>query len=169
MKTNFVIIVVALLAYWVGLCNASAFYDPGTQRWVNRDPWGESGFEFLNKRKPFKNDDVNLYIFSINNPIIQYDPFDLDWAERYAQCLEMMDPFNLCGYAGAVGVGGMIPTGPIGKVCRRIGAGAAGCAGISYGCMITALQPTPPFHRAPPMPPWGGGCSTCIVNNPTTN
>jgi hypothetical protein len=40
-KTNTLLIVVALLAYWVGLCNASAFYDPGAQRWLNRDPLGE--------------------------------------------------------------------------------------------------------------------------------
>ena len=31
----------ALLAYWVGLCHASAFYDPGAQRWLNRDPLGD--------------------------------------------------------------------------------------------------------------------------------
>ena len=38
---NILLMVVALLAYWLGLCNASAFYDPGAQRWVNRDPLGE--------------------------------------------------------------------------------------------------------------------------------
>ena len=29
---------------------ASAYYDPGVQRWINRDPLGESGFERLRKR-----------------------------------------------------------------------------------------------------------------------
>ena len=38
-KPNTVLIVLALLAYWFGLCNASAFYDPGMQRWLNRDPF----------------------------------------------------------------------------------------------------------------------------------
>ena len=46
-RNNIVLIVLALLAYWLGLCNASAFYDPGQQRWLNRDPLGERGFHIL--------------------------------------------------------------------------------------------------------------------------
>jgi hypothetical protein len=60
-KTNTLLIVVALLAYWVGLCNASAFYDPGAQRWLNRDPIEERG-------------GINLFEFVKNSPESQVDP-----------------------------------------------------------------------------------------------
>jgi len=59
-KTNAVLIVVALLAYWVGLCHASAFYDPGAQRWLNRDPVGERG-------------GIDLFCFNLNQPISKVD------------------------------------------------------------------------------------------------
>lgn len=64
-KTHLSLILVALLAYWVGLCNASAFYDPGTQRWLNRDPIAESG-------------GVNLYEFVDDNPLEKIDYYGLD-------------------------------------------------------------------------------------------
>ena len=63
-KTNTVLAVVAFLAYWIGLCNASAFYDPGTQRWLNRDPIDEDG-------------GINLYRFVNNSPLGRFDPYGL--------------------------------------------------------------------------------------------
>ena len=70
-KSNAVLIVVALLAYWAGLCNASAFYDPGTQRWVNRDPIEEYG-------------GINLFKFVKNNPTIFFDPYgdSIEWVSH---------------------------------------------------------------------------------------
>lgn len=56
-KTNTVLIVIAIVAYWIGLCNASAFYDPGTQRWPNRDPIEEEGG--LNLYGFIENDAIN--------------------------------------------------------------------------------------------------------------
>ena len=41
---------------------ASAYYDPGVQRWVNRDPLEETG-------------GINLYRFVLNQPLSQIDPF----------------------------------------------------------------------------------------------
>ena len=38
---NTLLILIALLTNWAGLSNANAFYDPGTQRWLNRDPAGD--------------------------------------------------------------------------------------------------------------------------------
>ena len=66
MKTKqiFVLIFVSLMAYCAGLCNASAFYDPGTQRWLNRDPLGESGGK-------------NIFRFVGNNPIYNIDKYGL--------------------------------------------------------------------------------------------
>ena len=63
-KTNTVLMGVALLAYLVGLSNASAFYDPCMQRWLNRDPIGEKGV-------------LNLYGFTLNNPNTWVDPYGL--------------------------------------------------------------------------------------------
>lgn len=145
-------------------------YDPNLQRWLTRDPFGENGFETLRKQKPFKNDDANLYLFVMNNPLTLYDPLGLDWADRYAQCLEIMDPHGLCPYATALQPGTMATKGLFGKVCRRVVSPLTGwCVGISYGCMIEALEPpTPPNRVPPPFPaPPGYGCSTCPINNPT--
>ena len=84
MKTNTspVLIVVTLLAYWVYLCNASAFYDPGAQRWLNRDPLGEQGFTDLYtlggtgiSPRQFSDlaDSKNLYGFCGNDSITSVD------------------------------------------------------------------------------------------------
>jgi hypothetical protein len=94
-KTNSVLIAVALLAYWVGLCNASAFYDPCMQRWLNRDPIGELGFRRLRGERQVVTSSTrgrgkklnqalnepggpNLYGFVLNSPINYRDPLGLD-------------------------------------------------------------------------------------------
>ncbi len=61
------VIVLAVLTYWLGMCNASAFYDPGTQRWLNRDPIQEDGA-------------INLYQYTANNPMGDFDAFGWDVA-----------------------------------------------------------------------------------------
>src|SRR5205823_1690335 len=48
------------------------FYDPGLQRWLNRDPIGEDG-------------GLNLYQFVLNSPVMGHDPFGLK--SRYADCM----------------------------------------------------------------------------------
>ncbi len=63
-ETNAVLMVVALLTYWAGMCNSSAFYDPGAQRWLNRDPIGESV-------------GANLYQFVANKPLDYVDKLGL--------------------------------------------------------------------------------------------
>ena len=79
-KTYTVLIVVVLLTYWLGLCNASAFYDPGTQRWLNRDPLREPGFAILRnyEANPLGNK-ANLYVFVGNAPLSEIDAFGLQW------------------------------------------------------------------------------------------
>jgi len=50
------------------------YYDSGTERWPNRDPLGEPGFELLRGRQPNLLDDgPNLYTFTHNNPVNYYD------------------------------------------------------------------------------------------------
>ena len=64
-RTNAVLMGLALLVYFTGLGTASAFYDPGAQRWINRDPIEEKG-------------GVNLYRFVENEPIDKTDILGLD-------------------------------------------------------------------------------------------
>jgi len=57
------------------------FYDPNLQRWLNRDPLGELGFNVLQRAgvgAAAKWDgDPNLYDFVANNPKNSFDPFGL--------------------------------------------------------------------------------------------
>jgi RHS repeat-associated protein len=51
------------------------FYDPYLQRWLNRDPINEPGFNLLiHSQNPFNLDEEkNLYGFARNNPVMYYD------------------------------------------------------------------------------------------------
>ena len=81
----------ALMLAWVP--GAQAFYDPGAQRWINRDPIGEPVFEVqtsgrqLAHWRPSGDQDVatkskrdglianmSLYGFVFNNPQNRFDP-----------------------------------------------------------------------------------------------
>ncbi len=79
--------VVALLAYWVGLCNASAFYDPGAQRWLNRDPIGESG-------------GINLHQFVANNPTSFIDSYGHDRSVLLPPGTSGPPGYTQCGQIG---------------------------------------------------------------------
>lgn len=46
---------------WLALLPAHAFYDPGAQRWLNRDPIAERG-------------GINLHSFVLNSPADRFDP-----------------------------------------------------------------------------------------------
>src|SRR5215471_8468694 len=61
-----------LLSQQCGQC----FYDPGSQRWINRDPLEEAGFETLLDNKPVRGG-ANLYTFVRNSPVTQIDPLGL--------------------------------------------------------------------------------------------
>jgi RHS repeat-associated protein len=55
------------------------FYDPSLQRWVNRDPLGEKGFEQLRRVRNLAGDhQANAYSFVLNNPCDVVDP-NGDW------------------------------------------------------------------------------------------
>jgi RHS repeat-associated protein len=53
------------------------FYDPNLQRWPNRDPIAEVGFEVLRGKNPSHGEDSNLYEFLYNDPLYSYDPYGL--------------------------------------------------------------------------------------------
>ncbi|MCW5555347.1 MAG: RHS repeat-associated core domain-containing protein [Verrucomicrobiae bacterium] len=55
------------------------FYDPVVQRWLNRDSFGERGFEVLRRGRPNVrgSDGPNLYTFVRNKPVSAVDAFGL--------------------------------------------------------------------------------------------
>ncbi|NOS72517.1 MAG: hypothetical protein HOP33_21670 [Verrucomicrobia bacterium] len=57
---------------------AYAFYSPAQQRWLNRDPLGEPGFDLLGESRSIHGvGGANLYLYVENNPITKRDPFGL--------------------------------------------------------------------------------------------
>ena len=55
------------------------FYDPYLQRWPNRDPIGEQGFQVLTRKVLRKlSEDANLYYFVGNNPVSFVDYLGLE-------------------------------------------------------------------------------------------
>ncbi len=92
-RMNLTRIVLVLLALIGSMHTASAYYDPSVQRWVNRDPIGEQGFQVLQiagatarvtnptvqptdlwiNRDRFEEGGINLYRFVQNIPIILID------------------------------------------------------------------------------------------------
>jgi len=78
------LIVATLIAYWLGLGNASAFYDPGAQRWLNRDPIQERG-------------GIHPYMFALNHPINEIDADGLSpWSylKKYFKCNNAMKKWS---------------------------------------------------------------------------
>jgi hypothetical protein len=105
MKANTLLIALALLTYWLGLSNASAFYDPGTQRWLNRDPLGDLEQEkalvqaiarlevnMQHSAPPFEvSEGADLYEFAGNSPVRFYDSLGLHWSFACASIEKMME------------------------------------------------------------------------------
>ena len=59
---------------------ASAYYDPNLQRWINRDPLQEPGFEHLRQAgaRQLRREAASQYPFVGNNPITEFDLLGLD-------------------------------------------------------------------------------------------
>lgn len=110
--------ILVLLAYFGGLRTASGFYDPGTQRWLNRDPIEES-------------DRLNLYTYTRNNPLYFIDSFGLDGSGIGTVTPPIRDPtWTDSGLNNAPGNGGVShPT--------------FGCAIGTYTPVTTYQKPCP--------------------------
>jgi RHS repeat-associated protein len=109
---------------------ASAYYDPGVQRWINRDPLWEFGFEKV------RGDGVggvgegpNQYDFVGNDPVGSTDPLGLEYGTGFAayqQCVKDCDGIRLpCKIAA--GIEGVI-IGSIGPGASKVLTGACGLA-----------------------------------------
>jgi len=126
------------------------FYDANLQRWPNRDPIGEKGFETVRHIVSIRSRTFmpplmglhgpNLYEFVANDSISKVDTVGLDWSSDFWWCFGVMDFKHICEFIGIPGsAGAFIPRGPIGKICRRIAAPVAGyCVGIMAGCASDA-------------------------------
>ena len=69
-----------ILGLWGCAYPAAAYYDPGVQRWVNRDPFADYGFQELlsdNLSTWRRHDNGNLYTFADNAPSLYIDAFGL--------------------------------------------------------------------------------------------
>jgi RHS repeat-associated protein len=120
------------------------FYDPGLQRWINRDPIGEMG-------------GLNLYGFVGNSPLIYVDPYglawyDWDWIDKASDfCAGAADDLTFgltdgargllgwndtvdkgggaySGGATTAAIGGLVTPAGWGKAVAKKGIGAAGKA-----------------------------------------
>jgi hypothetical protein len=67
-------ILIGTLVLLTSVADLQAFYNPGTGRWLNRDPLGEAGFEAVRRvGVDVKGDCPNLYASVRNEPIGRYD------------------------------------------------------------------------------------------------
>lgn len=74
------IVTLALLVLLSASHLASAYYDPGVQRWINRDPVNELGHRLLADDRiagavPYRAEEINLYECLSNDPVDTIDPY----------------------------------------------------------------------------------------------
>jgi RHS repeat-associated protein len=90
------------------------FYDPNLQRWLNRDPISEGGFEICRFRGdlfiwPYRAE--NLYEFCVNQPANKWDKYGLDactdqcWGDKAKGLDKTLCAANYSGAAGAAAGG----------------------------------------------------------------
>jgi hypothetical protein len=173
MKTNLILIVVTLLAYWIGLCNASAFYDPGTQRWLNRDPLGERGSKLVrllhinNYRRAFRGfGEVkgvpDLFEFVRNSPLNRIDLFGLDdcgCLDVLADCLKEAEDPDIGEEENMKEIGKNV----VWDLSQKVSKCYSRYFGCLSGCPSSQLfcQGTPPPILPPP-----GGPPNININSP---
>jgi RHS repeat-associated protein len=121
----------ALLALFSTANVASGYYDPGVQRWINRDPMTESGFRTARHGHPASGRaEPNVYAYVVNQPLTEYDPLGLTHQEEtdIQSCLDnCLDDRNNAAL------------GAVGKACKHhgwghiIGGGGAAVFGAIAG------------------------------------
>jgi RHS repeat-associated protein len=100
-------------------CYLYRFYDPGLQRWLNRDPLGELGFEQIRGFGPLGwNNPWNLYVFVANGPSDFIDGFGLAHGGSYGnpipECADGMTKHSACVFGCIAGWHLRIIPGPCG-------------------------------------------------------
>ncbi|HEY5909954.1 MAG TPA: RHS repeat-associated core domain-containing protein [Verrucomicrobiae bacterium] len=131
------------------------FYDPNTQRWLNRDPLGEAG-------------DINLYTMVGNWPTTSIDPFGLRFPRgqppRPGRPRDPHEPGGEgpCDHPAGEGDMDWYRSDPMEYGYGKLG----GWCGKAFGNLLVWLW-APPVYPAPaPQAPPHQGCSICPVNAP---
>jgi RHS repeat-associated protein len=146
------------------------FYDPNLQRWINRDPLGDAGFELARHGgdTDFENSRT-AYDFVGNDPVTSIDPLGLEYgtgAAAYQQCIKDCEgirvPCKISAGLLALTIGALGP-GP-----WKLLTGACGIAGnVSLSAVCdraveackkaceTKTKYTPPEKRPKSQPPKG--------------
>lgn len=102
-------LIASLLLWLAAVSLAQAFYNPSTGRWLNRDPFGEAGFELLRgKGSNLFGDGPNVFEFVKNDPLNRYDALGLLLGQNYG---------NWCGFSRS-GQGGE-PIDEVDSACKR--------------------------------------------------
>jgi RHS repeat-associated protein len=150
------------------------FYDSSVQRWVNRDPIGELGFEIcrnvispqLKKYTPFSGliEDPNYYLFVGNSPISKWDVLGLSCCsdtcyDNYVNAVNKARSDLATCVTWGYGLCTARKAGPACYFWVTVGCGdkaataeiaaAAAYAGCLSGCPSSPSPPSPP-HRRPP-------------------
>jgi RHS repeat-associated protein len=143
------------------------WYDPFLQRWVNRDPLGEPGFEVMRGRQgnPL-GDGPNLYMFVGNQPINKRDPFGLNAYETYTCRVTCMGSGRTATFRFVTGPGlkqegccraaGYVFCAACDNFNNRGGQTAGWiAAALAYSNCLLFLQEREPWGRGPiPDGPW---------------
>ena len=154
-KRSPILVLALLLLTW--LQTAFAYYDPGVQKWLNRDPIQERG-------------GVNLYAFVANAPPNAVDQNGLVGNPGdYVQCVVIDGRVVCMSTPPASGCGGF------GNGCGENKHPAPGwqCTGMSQGFPVWQGPPLAPPSKGPPpvvLPPVVPPIpfSICTVNAPPT-
>jgi hypothetical protein len=141
-------IALVVLTLFGSLHTASAYYDPGVQRWINRDPIGVSGQRILRGAcvgcyAPFGRE-AATYRFCDNIPTVEYDSFGLltlqDCDDQYDKDMAAADAaVKKCIASGVKwGIAGVIVLGGGGALFANIGGFfiGTGATAIIDGCHI---------------------------------
>ena len=126
MKTSWCWLKLSLLFFSLWACprTAHAYYDPGIQRWINRDPIAEKG-------------GLDLYAFVLNSPVVHLDPNGLEvvhyctTTNGVPTCVEVnLDWNKMCKAKGPLcraACWGAAAAGAA-ATCAETGPGAVACA-----------------------------------------
>jgi RHS repeat-associated protein len=126
------------------------WYHPNLQRWLNRDPLGELGFELLRNETPdVSGSGPNFYLFVENDPVVSFDAIGLArqkgqygtgfaaWYRCMSDCKEAVRACYMVAALEGIVVGGMVRRIPMfGRIC---GAGVGGymiatCMRVQTAC-----------------------------------
>jgi hypothetical protein len=137
---------------------ASAYYDPGAQRWLNRDPLGDQGFV---TRQPYpssfalapiaeRKEGPNLYDFVWNSPGNYSDRYGLEGGFEYPPGGGMkpppIDPRTLCKNAAKACRAACWAAAAVGAslTCPESGPGAVACAALWVAAASVCSDACPP-------------------------